>query len=306
MTVVRPSVSRLTARSSLPASLRDRVRAAGPADVRAVCGAVAAVAVCLDLLATVAVNAPLGSGLPGGWSGVAVAAAAATVVPAVAAVAVGSVADSAWLLVGLVAGGLFALLASVTPAATVPAAGVVSLLALLLPVSTLADGGRDATRETLFAALVAVAVVVSLAGATGLLAPGARNAGTALAFAALVPAPLVVGATHRSLVVGLLCAVATGVAAVAAPFVSGAVLLAAGAAVDPPVVLLAAGVGGVAAVVVAGFERRRTTVVAGGLLLLAAGVPATVSRALAVALGAVLLLQAATGTSDDSTGGVPA
>lgn len=278
------------ARPPLPSVLRERVSSTRPEQVRGLAGAMAAVPVCLLLVARIGLNAPLGPEPPGLQLGYAVAETLAAVVPAMAAVAVGAVAESDWTIVGLVAAGSFALLASVSPVASVGAAGVVSAAALFLTIAAVIARGPRVSRELVFAVPVAAAVVGSLGATTGLLAPGVRTTGTTLAFLALVAAPAVVGGGHRSLLVGVVSALGVSGAAVVAPFGTGAALLAAVAAVDPPLVVAAAGIGGAGAVVTAGLGQGRTPVVAGGLLLLAAGVPATVPRGLAVVLGAYLLL----------------
>ena len=261
-------------------------------DVRTAGGVLAAAAVCALAAVRVAINAPLGQSPAGLQFAHAVADSAAVVVPGVVAVAIGAGADSEWSLVGLIAAGTSAVLATLAPV-TAQAAGVLLVGSLLVVVPPATRGEQRAKWRLLFAGLVVAAVVLSLAPNTGAFPTGMRSAGTTATYVALVAAPVVAGVSRRVAVVGVASAVLGVAGALAAPFVAGAVFLAVGAAIDPPLVVAAAGVGGGVAVVAEGRRRRQTVVSASGLLLLAAGVPSTVPRALAVVRGAHLRLVAA-------------
>lgn len=276
----------------------DRVRPRTVDDVRAVGGIVAATVVCTLAATRIARNAPIGQ-LPTDVTVVyAAASVASVIVTGVVAVAVGVVADADRTLVGLVAAGVFPVLAALDPVAGVPSVGVLSIAAVL--VASPALTGRRAIERAPFAGLVVLAVVLSLGGSTGVLAPGARSLGTTATLLALLATPMAVETSGRTLVAGVGAAALVAAGAMTAPFVAGVVFLAVGAAIDPGVVLVAVGIGGGVAVVAEGMRRRQPTTAAGGLLLLAAGVPATVPRALAVVLGTHLLL-----TSTVPSGGEP-
>ncbi|WP_436925088.1 hypothetical protein [Halosimplex amylolyticum] len=274
-------------------------------DVRAVGGVLAAAAVCLLVAARVAINAPLGRSPAGIQSVHTVASAGAVVVPAAAAVALGAVADADRAVVGLVAAGVFSLLAPLASPAGLPAVGVLPVAALLVTVPAGDGDVRSAPDRWLFAGLVTAGVAAALGATTGVLGPDARSIGTLAAFLALAAAPAVVGVSRRALSVGAVVAVAVAAGSLAAPFVAGATLLAVGAAVDPGVAVAALGLGGGGAVVADGAFRRQRQRWSGGLLLVAAGVPATVPRALAVVLGAHLLLVTTARSGDEADGGDP-
>lgn len=287
-------------------SALERLPSPDDGDVRTAGGVLAAAAVCLVAVVRTVVNAPLGESSATAQSLYTIATTTAIVVPGVAAVAVGVVADTEWELVGLVAAGLFALLAAGTRAATVPAVGVLVVTSVLVVVPSVATGEHRTRERMLFGVFVLASVGLSLGASTGLLPSRGRSLGTVAALATLVVAPLVTDTSGRALGVGLVAAVLTGAGVIGAPFVSGAVLLTVWAAIGPNVVLVALGVGGVVAVVVAGAARRQTALVSGALLLLAAGVPATVPRGLAVVLGAHLLLNTTTpGATGEPRGGEP-
>lgn len=287
-------------------SLRDRTRRtavgraglAGVATVERVGSVLAAVAVAAMATVRLGRTVPFGSppvdlqALHGVVEPLSVA------VPAAVAVVVGASTDTGWEQVGLTAAGTFAVLAALGPAGAVPATGVLAMAAVMVVganASRPADvrgGGR-----LLFGGATAAAVVVSAGANLGVLPPGGRSLATTAALVALVAAPLAVGASRRAALAGAAVATVVLVAALSAPFLMGATWLAVGAAYDPNVVLAAAGVGGAVATAVHGVLGGRPTAAAAGVLLLAAGVPASVDRALAVVLGAGFLLR------DDASSG---
>lgn len=289
MTVTRRSVPGLR-RTAAGRSVADRIRSPTAGTVRAVGGSLAAITVCLLAAVRLGLNAPLGQSPAGIQIAHTVASTAAVLLPGVAAVAVGVSAESDWTLVGLVATGTFAILAALVPAAGAAAVSVVPIAAVLVMAPAVPGDDGWSVRQTPFAILVIAGVVTSLGAEAGLFAVGVRSLGTIVSFLGFALAPVAVAASPRAVLVGGCVAVAIAIGAAVAPFVAGAVFLAVGAAIDPPVLVAAAGVGGCAAVVSEGVRHRAVPLVAGGLLLLGAGVPATVPRAVAVVLGAHLLL----------------
>jgi len=227
---------------------------------------------------------------------------AAGVVPGLAAVAIGLRRDRPAERLGLTFAGVFGALATVVPAATVPAAvalvvgGTVSLAA-----ARFEDGWRGAIGRTVPLLLLG-AVALSLGAAAGVLPPGTRTAGSTLAVAGLVGTPLLVRPGSTGWALGALAAAGVLWAGSALPFVAGAVTLVAFGLVGTPLALFAAGVGGCVAAVVGSLRRGSRGPTdrlrgAGAALVLLAGVPATVGGATAVVLGAALL--AGTGTGGD-------
>lgn len=291
MSSARPSADRVR---SLVAAAAEA--APGTRSVRTF-AAVAALLGAVPLAVTrLAVNGPLR--VPGAasaeWYGF--VRLAAVVGPAVGAVALGATADREPARVGLLSVGVFGLLSAVTPAVAVPAVGA------LVAGSWLVVAGRAArrpgTREAIAVALVG-GLTLSLVGGVGYRPVAFRSAGTALALVGTAATPFAVQGGRRALTVGVPVAVGTYAAILGAPFVSGAVALAAGAAIDPPSVLLASAVGGGTATVVEGLLSRRVAPATGGVLLLAAGVPASVTRAVSVVVAVALLLAVA--SRGDST-----
>lgn len=232
--------------------------------------------------------------------------------------------------VGLVAAGVFACLTAISPSAAVPASGVLVASTGLVFVPSIVDRLRAAAGDarardagsrsralaavvrSVAAAIVALAltaaVALSLGATTGLLPVGSRSPGTTATLLGLMATPFAVGASRRALLAGGVIAAGVYAAVTTAPFVAGAVVLTVGAAIDPSVVVLSLAVGGVSATILRGLSSsdrngpsrtgfdpttaagRGFDVAIGGVLLLAAGVPATVPRAIAVVLGGWFLL----------------
>lgn len=282
-----------------------RYRSRPASDVRAAAGIAAAAAVCLLAAVRIALNAPLGRSPAGLQTAYAAVNAAAVVVPAGAALGLGTVADTDLEAVGLLAAGVFALLALLLPATELAAVGVLPVAAGLVTLPTRATGPRRTAERWAFAGLAVAAVALSLGGTTGLLAADAQSLGTVAAFLAVAAAPAVARSARPALIAGAVAAALVLAGAFAAPFVAGAVLLAVGAAIDPGMLVAALGIGGGVAVAAEGLHRRRIPLLSGGLLLLAAGVPATVPRALAVVLAAHLLVTSGLPERAGSNGGEP-
>ncbi|SFR87286.1 hypothetical protein SAMN05216559_0333 [Halomicrobium zhouii] len=257
-------------------------------EVRQAAGIVALLGGASIALVRLVRNAPIDAAVLAGPTAFELATTLAIVAPALAAVAMGVAAPTDREWVALVVAGTFTLLTAVTGAVSVPAAGVVLAAGVLalVPWADLTPG------PTIVAGGFVVALALSLGGGMGVLHASARTFGTVVTLGALAATPLVVRPSLGSLLVGAAAALGVVAVTLSAPFVTSASVLVVGAAIDPPLVLLAAGVGGAVATVASGVSTGRTAVAVGGALLLAAGVPATVPRALAVVLGASLVLDA--------------
>jgi len=220
----------------------------------------------------------------------------AVVGPAAAAVALGVTTDGEFSRVGLLSVGVFGLLSVANPAVAMPTVGAVIAGGWL----TVAGRIEPQLGARVFAAAALVGgLTLSLAGAIGYYPVTLRSTGTALALAGMATSPLAVRSGRQALAVGGLVAIGAYAAILVAPFVSGAVALAAGGAIDPAAILLALAVGGSAATVAEGLMSRRVAPVVGGALLLAAGVPASIPRAVAMVVAIALLFAGA--PSGDST-----
>jgi hypothetical protein len=226
--------------------------------------------------------------------------------PLALAIALATVAltdERATVRVGLLFAAVFGLLGVVAPAAVLPAVVAVAAggaLALSITLGLPDSWGYRQVRRRAIAAGFALAVALSLAGATNVIGSGLVGIGTALALASLAAvgtraerSPVAAGA--GALAVGALVAVSA-----TSPYVVGSALLVAFAVTGVPNILVALAVGGGVAAVVAGLTRREYPLAAGGALLLLAGAPVTLPRAMALLLGATLVVLDVTQAGDRS------
>lgn len=273
-------------RARSPSEVSGFVAGRRRSDVRVAAGALALVGATAIALLRFVRNAPVDAVILAEPAVYGVASALAVAGPAVAAIGLGVVArtDREW--VALVFAGTFTLLTLATGAVSVPAAAVVVAAGAL----TLLPRVPSRTRRTVVAGGFVAALALSLGGGMGVLPASARSTGTTVTLLAVAAMPLAVRPSPPALLAGFAAALAVAAATLSAPFASSASVLVVGAAIDPSFVLLAAAVGGAVTVIASGVSAGRTITALGGGLLLAAGVPATVPRALAVVLGARLVL----------------
>jgi hypothetical protein len=214
---------------------------------------------------------------------------ATQVVAGLAVVLVGLTTDRRSVRTALVFAGVFAVLAAVDAAASVPAVGALVAGGAVV-VGTDARTHVDAPRRWLVGGVVLAGLVASLAAVLGLATGTLRPLGSTLALIGLAVVPLLMDPPRLAWLTG--GAVAGGVlaAGLSAPFVVGAVTLVSTAAVGASLPLLALGFGG-ATVAAVGFAQtgHRPAALGVGLLALA-GVPATVPRATLVVLGLAAVL----------------
>ncbi|WP_135820590.1 hypothetical protein [Halostella litorea] len=268
-----------------------RLSAGSPVSPRTAAGLVTLLPVALATLYRVALNAP--GPLPRPVTAVVGAALPLVVAgPAVAALCLTATADRPGERVGFAFVGGFGLVSLASPAAWLPAVVGTVLGGGLAVGSELARDGRPEARRVGVAGVLVAGVVTSLAASAGVGAATLRPLGSGLALVGVGLTPLLVGGDRTSLAVGALAGVLTFALATSAPYVAGAVLLVGGGVVGAPLGAVAFAVGGGVAGVARALRRGRGDLAVGAGLLLAAGVPATLPRALGVVVALALLVEA--------------
>lgn len=277
--------------------------ARAPVSTRTVAGLCAFVPVALATLYRVVNNAP--GPLPSDVVAFATGALPVVVGPAVAALLLAATDPRPLVRVGLTFAGGFGVVATLSPAAWLPAAVGVTAGGGVVVV---AHAGRGETtprtrRTAAVGGVLVAAVCVSLAATVGVDPATLRPLGSAIALVGVAATPLVVGSARTGLLAGALAGLLTFGVATSVPYVAGAVLLVGGGVVGVPLGLVVlAAAGGVTALVTA-FDRRRYDAALGVCLLLAAGVPATLLGSLAVVVAVALLADpAAPGAAVDEGG----
>lgn len=190
---------------------------------------------------------------------------------------------------GLVFAGTFALVGLHVPAAAQPAVVVVvgGVAAVVVGLRT----GRPGDRATGVAVVVWAGLALSLGAATGLLDAVVRSAASTVALAAIALLPVALPPTRGGWVGGGLAAAAVLWAGAVAPFVTGAAVLVGVGALGVPLVLVAAAAGGGVAAGAGAMSRHHVQPALAAGLLVAAGVPATMPRALAAGAALALLAE---------------
>lgn len=218
---------------------------------------------------------------------------AALVGPGLAAIGVALVAKTDVERFGLLAVGVFAILATLSPVAAVPAAGAV------VGGGVLAIGARGTWLDEWYSvrrgAVVAVllgSTALSLAGAMGVASGVARPAGSELFVLGLAGLLVFVRPGRLGWLAAGLTAATVLYLGSTVPFVTGAVVLVTLAAVDVAVPVLVVGLAGAAAAVTGALREGNLTAAVGAGTLGLAGVPATTTRATAVVVGLYVLVAA--------------
>jgi len=257
-------------------------------DERLAAGVLALVAASSLLVARVALNARLVSGVAASMETITFV---ATLGPAIGALAIATVTEDAAERVGLVFVGTFALLLTLTTAVYVPAAVAIAGGGALTVGRRWQRLDRPGDWHILPATLLMGAVVVSLLGSLGVEPTTMWTVGSHLALLGMATTPALLG--HRrtdwafgGVVAGVLFAVG-----VSAPFVTGAVTLIGAGVVGASLLVLAVGICGLVTTASAAVRQRHWYALVGAGLLLAGGVPTTTPRALAVVLGVLLLIE---------------
>lgn len=271
-------------------------------------GTLALVTVVVHTSLRIARNLPFDPvAVPGGLYGVSTL--VTPIVLGLALVVVGLAATRATSRVGLLFAGVFTVIAVFDSAATLPAivavagGGTMALAGVV---------GRPKTvkryRLAAVAALLACGTGVSLASTAGLVDPTLQELGGLLTLLGIAGIGVSAERDWVALAIGLVVVAFVVFASMTRPFVVGSAMLVGFAIVDVPQVVVAVAIGGAVVATVSGLRLRTPGLAIGGTLLVMAGVPATLPRASAVILGAILALggleRSLTVESDGPEGGM--
>lgn len=203
---------------------------------------------------------------------------------ALAAGVLGATADDPLTGIGLLFVGVFGLLALVVGLA-VPAAVAVVAGTVLIALGRRADLTPTTGAAT---GLLVAGLAVSLTGGLGL--ASLRPLGSTLALLALAATPVFAATDARALVGGVVAFAAVALLGLTYPFLTGAVTLVGSGVIGTSLPVVALAVAGAVTTTSAALRQRRWGLLAGVALLALAGVPATLERAVPVALGIATLL----------------
>ncbi len=240
---------------------------------------------------TIGTNTPLGFRLPLQSIGAPIEA-AALAGPALAALVLGYTAERDLVRVALLFAGVFGSLSLVSRTATVPAIVALGAAGILVAISQFPQttDRRELVQFGVTIAFVA-GIVASMSASLGFEPALTRRLGSVSIAVAIAGTPAYSGLSRRTLAVGLFAGALVFGVGVLSPVLTAAISLLGLGIVGLPLVLFALGaVGGVTAVA-SGVEHRTVPIVVAGLLVLAAGVPTTVSAALAVLVALVLFVE---------------
>ncbi|QSG13248.1 putative membrane protein [Halapricum desulfuricans] len=256
-------------------------------DARLVAGALGLAGAAGLLVARVALNAGLAPGVAGSMD---VFRLAATVGPALGALGIAATTGDPVERIGVAFVGVFGLL-SVVPAATTAAVVAVVAGGSLAAAGRWRQVGRPVDWHMLPIVLLAGAVGVSLLGGIGVEPTTLRSIGSQLTLLGAAATPALLGHGRADWAFGGLAAAVLVAVGVTAPFVTGAVTLIGGGVVGASLLVLAVGLAGLTTTASAATRTRHWHALLGAGLVFAAGVPASMPRALAVVLGVLLLVE---------------
>lgn len=246
------------------------------------------------LVARVALNANLVPGVGGSMGTLQLL---ATLGPALGALVVATATDDAPERIGLAFVGVFGLLAAIVPTATTPAVVAVVAGGSLAVSRRWRQVDRSLDWHALPVVALVLAVAVSLAAGIGVASATLWPIGTNLALLGAAATPALLGHGRTDWAFGGLVAAVLVAIGLSAPFVTGAVTLIGGGVVGASLLVLAVGLAGLTTTASAAARTRHWHALLGAGLLLAAGVPASLPRALAVVLGVLLLVERRGGVS---------
>ncbi|MBV0903446.1 phosphate ABC transporter permease [Haloarcula salina] len=274
-------------------ALRTRVRpllGRGDRSVTVAATGIAALAVAVQYVVVLLVNAPGRTALPVASDALAVG---STAVVALAAVALAVTRSDAAAGTGLLFVGVFGLLALLDGAAALPAA----VAAVAGTTAVAAASGRtldplSAVATALLLAALSVGLASGVAGWTGL-----RPLASTVALVGIAALPAFAASDWRArskpdwaaMVGGLFAFAAVVAVGRAVPFVTGAVTLTGSGVVGTSLPVVALAVAGAVTAASAATRTGRWTLLAGVALVAFAGVPASLPRALPFALGTAAL-----------------
>lgn len=255
---------------------------------RALAGVLAVLPAAAIGLVRLSINAPIGPSVPAGVvDGLAVA---GVLGPALAAGVLTLETDGA-VRIGMAFAAAFGALSLFGAGARVPAAvALIGAVWLVAGSQAKAASGTDDRWGAVAAVALAAGVTVSLAAYLGVAPPVTRGAGSSLALLGIAASPVLVDWTRPAVLAGVVLALAWVGIALVAPFVAGAAALVVGGVLSASLGLQALGIAGGVTVAGTGIHRGAIDVTLAGVGLLAAGVPATVPRALVVIVAVALLV----------------
>ena len=256
-------------------------------DTRLVAGVIGLAGAAGLLAARVALNAGLAPGVAGSID---ILLLAATVGPALGALGIAATTGDPVERIGLAFVGVFGLL-SVVPAATTAAVVAVVAGGSLAAAGRWREVGRPVDWHVLPVAMLVGAVGVSLLGGIGVEPTTLQSIGSQLGLLGAAATPALLGHGQTDWAFGGLAAAALVAVGVTAPFVTGAVTLIGGGVVGASLLVLAVGLAGLTTTASAAARTRHWHALFGAALMFAAGVPASMPRALAVVLGVLLLIE---------------
>jgi len=257
-------------------------------DERLAAGVLALVAASSLLVARIALNARLVSGVAASMETITFV---ATLGPAVGALAIATVTEDAVERIGLVFVATFALLLTLTTAVYVPAVVAVAGGGGLTVGRRWQRLDRPRDWHVLPAALLMGAVGVSLVGSIGVEPTMLWTVGSHLALLGMAGTPALLSHDRADWAFGGVIAGVLVAVGVSAPFVTGAVTLIGAGVIGASLLVLAVGICGLVTTASAAVRQRHWYALVGAGLLLAGGVPTTTPRALAVVLGVLLLIE---------------
>lgn len=210
--------------------------------------------------------------------------------PALAAIVLAIATDQDGIRFGLVAVGVFGLLGGFVDGAAMGAIGAIVGGGAVSVGSHLAVRRQwRIDRTIIVAATLLVAAGVSLAGMAGVNPAALRPIGSTVALLGLAGTPLLVRPRLPEIGIGAAAFAGVIVLGTAAPYVTGGVVLVGGAVIGASLLVIALGVAGTLLATAATLRTREFARALGALTLLAAGVPATIPRALGIVVGLMLL-----------------
>lgn len=271
-------------------TVRRRVATALPAGPGTVAGLLAFVPGALVLVVRAWNNAP--AALPPAVHAARPALSALAILgPALAAIVLAVAVDEDAIRVGLLSVGVFGLLGGFVEGAALAAIGaIVGGSAVAVGTHLGVHRNWQVGPKAIVAAGILAATVVSLAATSGVDPARLRPLGSTVALLGLAATPLFVRPGLPEVGIGAAGFAVTIVVGTAAPYVTGGVVLVAGAVVGASLLVIALGIAGALTATAATLRDRQFAPALGVLTLLAAGVPATIPRALGVVVGLVLLV----------------
>ena len=197
--------------------------------------------------------------------------------------------------IGLAFVGVFGVVGTAARPAYAPVVVAITVGTALATGSRLRTGDELRLGPIFVTGLLIGGLAVSLAGTFGIEPTTTRTLGTQLTLLGIAGTPAFLARGRADWLLGALGAGLLVALGVIAPFLLGATGLVAGGIVGASVPVMALSVGGLTMTASAALRSRHHAVALGAGLLLFAGIPATIPRALALALAVTLLVESSSG-----------